>query len=587
MKEAKKLNVYLVMALFMLVMGWTCYAGPIIYVDADATGANNGTSWADAYNDLQNAITAAYYGAGDEIRVAEGEYRPTGPGGYRNVSFEIFRGLKVKGGYAGFGEPDPGARDVNAYKTILSGDLNGNDVEIARPEDLLDEPTRAENSYNVLKLGYDYTFTGVPELDGFTVIGGNADDIYISNRGGGMVLYGYSHNARITDCTFINNTAQYGGAMSFMNSRVIFKRCLFIRNAAERSGGAVYLDGCGTCRDSYHVLKDSRFINNYAGLEGGALSSVSNTVASLINCVIAGNKAAGYGGGVFHSTYSPYTTSLANCTLTGNWARYGGGAVHDYQQYYYTSNSTLVNCVVWDNKYTEIGSSTSIAQYSDVKGGWPGTGNIDADPLFVQPGYWADVDDLSVVVEPDDEDAVWVDGDYHLQAGSPCIDSGDPAYVALPSGESIPVVYYFENPLDYVARTSETDLDGELRVVGGEVDMGAYEYRVVISAEAGITPGNINLSGKGKWITCTIKLPEEYDVAEIDPGSIRLEDEIRPLWMWFDEAKQVAKVKFKRSEVQQLLEPGDMELIVSGRLDGGISFEAVVYIKVVGKGKES
>ena len=90
--------------------------------------------------------------------------------------------------------------------------------------------------------------------------------------------------------------------------------------------------------------------------------------------------------------------------------------------------------------YDETSSAT--VSYSDVQGGWPGEGNIDADPCFVEPGYW-------------DANGVWVDGDYHLLADSPCINAGDPNYIAEPN---------------------ETDLDGKPRVIGGRIDMGAYEF---------------------------------------------------------------------------------------------------------------
>jgi hypothetical protein len=304
-------------------------------------------------------------------------------------------------------------------------------------------------------------------------------------------------------------------------------------------------------------------------------------VASLINCVIAGNAAGAYGGGLYNSAH--YPVSISNCVLTDNWARYGGGAVYNYGDYY-DSKSTLLNCIVWDNYIS--GVSDTIVTYSDIGGTWPGTGNIYVDPLFVEPGYWANVNDPSIVVEPDDENAVWIDGDYHLQAGSPCIDTGDPAYLAVPSGGVIPTEYYFEDPLDYVAQTSETDLDGESRLVGGRVDIGVYEFQVIIPAEAEIIPHSINLSSKGKWLTCNIRLGEGFDVTEINPGSIRLEGTIRPLWMWFDEAKQVAMLKFRRSDVQSVLgdlEPGEVELAVSGELTNGALFEATAAIKIVGK----
>jgi predicted outer membrane repeat protein len=431
---------------------------------------------------------------------------------------------------------------------------------------------------------------GEPVLDGFTITGGNADGAYRDNQGGGIYV-NYS-KIRITACKFINNTAGYGtsgngGAMAFQNSRVIFTGCEFIRNSAGKDGGAVHMDGCGTCNDSYAEFKDCRFINNYACNDGGALFSTSNTVTNLLNCIIAGNFAGGCGGGLYNAVYSEFPTSVSNCVLTGNWARYGG-AVYEGQEWYY-SYTTLLNSIVWDNGIDEIRSSGTIATYCDVKGGWPGTGNIDADPLFVEAGYWADVDNPRIVVEPDDERAVWIDGDEHLQAGSPCIGAGDPAYVAVPSGGEIPTEYYFPNPWVYAACTSETDLDGQPRLVGDRVDMGVYEFRQVMSAEARIVPQNINLSGSGKWITCYIRLPEGCDVTDIDPGSIRLEDTIRPLWMWFDEARQVAMFKFKRSDVQSALgdlEPGDVELLVSGEMNDGTIFEATAVIKIVGKSRQ-
>jgi len=93
--------------------------------------------------------------------------------------------------------------------------------------------------------------------------------------------------------------------------------------------------------------------------------------------------------------------------------------------------------------YCNINGGLSAAHIGqDTTLNWE-TGNIDADPLFAKPGYWGDINDPNMVVEPDDPNATWVDGDYHLksEAGrwvsnsqswvmdettSPCIDRGDP-----------------------------------------------------------------------------------------------------------------------------------------------------------------
>ncbi|MHC4423625.1 MAG: choice-of-anchor Q domain-containing protein [Planctomycetota bacterium] len=104
---------------------------------------------------------------------------------------------------------------------------------------------------------------------------------------------------------------------------------------------------------------------------------------------------------------------------------------------------------IWNND-----DSTITITYSNIESGHPGQGNIDADPCFVDTGYW-------------DANGLWVEGDYHLLEASPCIDAGDPNYIAGPN---------------------ETDLDGNPRVVDGDndgnsvVDMGAYE-RMPVPAE--------------------------------------------------------------------------------------------------------
>jgi hypothetical protein len=173
----------------------------------------------------------------------------------------------------------------------------------------------------------------------------------------------------------------------------------------------------------------------------------------------------------------------------------------------------------------------------------------------LSPGYW-------------DSNGAWENGDYHLLQSSPCIDTGDPNYVPEPN---------------------ETDLDGRPRVLDGDndgidvVDMGAYEYRFTISAEARILPQTINLASKGKSITCYIWLPDEYDVTDIEPNSVFFENEIRPEQFSVDGHKQVATAKFNREDVQAALEVGDVELTITCQLTDGTSFEATDTIKVTDK----
>lgn len=210
----KKTNIStrLAISVFLIAISVAFAEGKIIYVDDDAIGANDGTSWADAYNYLQEALADADSAEKPvEIRVAQGIYKPDQglmaipEFDWREATFQLINGVTLKGGYAGLGQPDPNARDIEFYETILSGDLNGDDAEIVILPDLFLESTRAENSYHVVT-GNLSDETAM--LDGFVITSGNADGAGSNGYGGG----GYSHqgNPRLTNCAFTKNSASWG-----------------------------------------------------------------------------------------------------------------------------------------------------------------------------------------------------------------------------------------------------------------------------------------------------------------------------------------------------------------------------------------
>jgi len=198
----------ILMMFIVLVSFYTTGIGKTIYVDNDATSTNTGTSWADAYWCLQDALADARNG--DEILVAQGTYKPDQQvvktarsraqltsSGDRTATFQLKNGVTIKGGYAGFGETDPDARDTNLYVTILSGDLNGDD----RPGFM----NNSENSYHVVT-GSGKNETAV--MDGLTVIAGNANGVNQDSKGGGM--YCESGNPMVINCIFVGNSARWG-----------------------------------------------------------------------------------------------------------------------------------------------------------------------------------------------------------------------------------------------------------------------------------------------------------------------------------------------------------------------------------------
>jgi len=176
--------------------------------------------------------------------------------------------------------------------------------------------------------------------------------------------------------------------------------------------------------EAYPNVTNCKFINNSAGLHGGAIINWDDSYSTFINCIFYGNTADEEGGGI-HSYSSDLTTT--NCTFAENSSPYGGAL------YNYFSSPRITNCILWGDTPNEIFNAYSawpIIDYSNVQGGYSGTGNINQDPLFVN---------LAI-------------GDLHLTLGSPSINTGDPS-------------------TDY----PETDLDGKPRILGGIVDMGAYE----------------------------------------------------------------------------------------------------------------
>jgi hypothetical protein len=116
-------------------------------------------------------------------------------------------------------------------------------------------------------------------------------------------------------------------------------------------------------------------------------------------------------------------------------------------------------------------------------------------------------------------------------------------------------------------------------------NMNLIEVGEPLLAEIAIKPKALNLRSKGKWLTCRIWLPEDCNVAEIDPETVLLERRVKADWAWFDEEQQVAMFRFSRSEVVEILEPGEVELTVTGHLVDGTYFEGTDTIKVIDKGR--
>ena len=372
--------------------------------------------------------------------------------------------------------------------------------------------------------------------------------------GGGMC--NDSSSPTVANCTFSGNSAVLGGGMYNYISSPIVTNCTFSTNFAEFHEGLiiypnVYGSGGGMYNyESRPTLTYCIICNNIAERRGGGMHN-NRSNPMLSNCILSGNWTDGSGGGIYNHDIS--RPILTNCTVIGNRGHAAGGvrSIDD-------SRVLLRNCILWANtaydlNYQIIGPAD--VNYTDVQDGYSGTGNIDSVPCFVELGYW---NDNGTPYDPRDD--VWIEGDYHLLPDSPCINAGDPNYIAEPN---------------------ETDLDGKPRVINSRIDMGAYESPIF--AEARILPRTINLASKGKWITCYIWLPEGYNVADIEPNSVLLERQIKAEQLVVNEQEQVAIARFDREGVQPILEVGDINLKITGRLTDGTVFEGTDTIKVLNK----
>jgi hypothetical protein len=106
-----------------------------------------------------------------------------------------------------------------------------------------------------------------------------------------------------------------------------------------------------------------------------------------------------------------------------------------------------------------------------------------------------------------------------------------------------------------------------------------------VEVQVNIRPKTLNLASRGKWVYAHIQLPDSYNVADVDPFTIVLEGEIQPDWLWFNERHKIIMMKFSRSELQDLLQPGRVELTISGEFNDGTEFGGTDTIRVIDKGR--
>ncbi len=409
------------------------------YVDLhNASPAAPYTSWSTAANNIQDAIDAA--NDGDLILVTNGVYTTGSRVVYGALANRVV---------------------INRAVTVQS--VNGPAATIIQGNHVLDN--------TAVRCVY---MTNNAVISGFTITNGatrNAGDATTEQSAGG--IYCESTNAVIANCVVSGNIAQSNGGGVYQGTLTnctvqgnscgaflagigggawnsVLVNCTVNGNRAGHQGGA----GFG-CTFDFCTLT----------LNGGVLGGAANS-SVLRNCVLANNICDGFGGGAYASSltncliisntaacsYCAFTSgssgaastcSLVNCTLVGNYAEDDAGGVD--------AKSQVINCIIY---YNSCGAGPDpnyqggMTMNSSCSMPLPaGAGNITNAPLFVNPA-----------------------GDYHLQGGSYCINVGNDTAAGLPS-----------------------DVEGNPRIVGDGVDMGAYEYQVSLPLTVTIQTATTNL----------------------------------------------------------------------------------------------
>ena len=426
-------------------------SGSPTYLVADGVTA----AWSTAYStDLQATIDAAHTDYVDKaysncvewVWVAKGTYRPAASD--RTVSFQPKEGVGVYGGFAG-SETSLSQRDWVANPTILSGDLLGNDGPYFA--------NNSDNSYNVVNIRHAGNANAI--LDGFTITGGNANGPDRGTSGSGGGINNYNDAPILANLKITNNYAGfYGGGMYDAVGFSTMTGIIFTGNYANQNGGGMYLS------EDQPVLDNVLFYNNKAN-NGGAMFMAVSAHPILTNATSSNNAAFVHGSALFIDDTSFPT--IQNSILWGDQItpdltnqQAGGLQPQEQAEEIYILPAappaplvTVTASLVYGCKPTGQWNAAC---------GTDGGGNLpDADPAFLAPAQ----------------------GDLHLRANSPAIDHGS----------------------NTLSSAIDTDLDGNARLVGTAVDLGAYEQPTIIYVDANTT--NTVQDGKA-WSTAFISLQD-------------------------------------------------------------------------------
>ncbi len=450
-------------------------ANKTIFVNATASGANDGTSWSNAFSDLQSALKAPTGAtAGDQIVVAAGVYKPATSD--RTMSFRLVSNVKVYGGFVGT-EHSLSQRNWRMNKSILSGDLDSNDLDSSggvdadgiienagyiKGTETMDATSMMtvvtnKNSKNVVRVGaHDAT------LDGFTITAGQSD-------AGGGGLFNEFDNLKLINIIFSGNWAGLsgGGLYSSGAENLTLSNVVFSGNvsAGAGTGGG----GCYFTNSNDHLTLSNVVFSGNTGNRGGGMRINNSNHVILSNVVFSGNETTGVGGAA--NIKGGSNIFLINVIMWGNTGTACTGTGFKGNESFCTvnirptiSHSLIQRCgasgASGDSAWATGTSSCGVDGAGNIDGGDPNVDGYANYPMFVNAADANGADNIFGTVD---------DG-LRLMTGSPAINTGsnnNPRYV---SSSSTP-----PTNMEFLFKAGAFDLAGNPRIVGSSIDMGAYE----------------------------------------------------------------------------------------------------------------
>ncbi|MBK8808491.1 MAG: hypothetical protein IPO21_18405 [Bacteroidales bacterium] len=523
----KSISKYLFLLAGCMFLSLGVLGQKIVFVNAKATGNNDGSTWENAYIHIQDAINNAANAGGGDVWVAAETYIPVSDrdGNFdvadkRTFCFVLRKNVRVYGGFVG---SELKFSQRNHYKnvTILSGEIGLEGFD--------------DNCYSIVCTDGNLTKSSI--LNGFTITGASSNA-----NGGGALLTG----GTIEYCTFISNYAANGAALHATNA--VIRKCELKFNRATQNAGGAYLinskldsctirnnsaiNGAGVYSENSTVSSSTVYENTASGnggglfitnnakilsckifnnsaLNGGGTYKNSNSI--IVNTLLANNNADNKGGGI----YTRESGNNAQLTIVNNYAENAGGAL------YSESACVIKNSVLWNNNKS-IANENQQSQFSNIAISdiAPITGVVvndlkltETQIIFVKP-----IDSIGNLVTPNAKEVLFY-ANWQPAPYSPIVENGNNTFVDT--------ILFDINGKTRILNTKTTSNDNDLIAT---VDLGAYESKANLKAsESGIVYIKKSWTGNGDG-TSWQNASDELQLA-IDNAAKLVTDTVLQIWV--------------------------------------------------------